>query len=215
MDSFRINRGVMPDRIQVLVSPNYKTANDNRDKYFEILTPLFQKEIQKDCNIKMERYKGRKFIVLNDDLLKQLNFDDYVKHLRMSVSCPYSVSMEFNGIRYIKTKVMNDTDRFNFNFKKDEKIRIHENNFLNKEVWNDFDRRFCTDSEFELSDVIKNVSVTVWDTLFNAPTEHDLKPKFVSITKIEFNDEYFVGVDNSYNVMKRIKDLLDPKGLMP
>ena len=193
-----IQAAILSIKLDYLDGWNKKRV-ENADRYRELLYPLFQPDIRKQCNIGLERYR---FLVLQDALLQDFKCINYVKHLVMNSRKPYSVTMEFNGIRYIKTQLINDITT-NFDYNRNNKIRLNEDNYLNREIWEDYSRKITSKYEKDFEMELLRIAQNVWDALFNSSDEHDQCVEYTSISKIEFNDEYFVGIDNSYKVMQR------------
>ena len=194
-----LGRGIMPDRMRLIISTDYNHSLVLRESIFEILRPLFDKEVRDDANIKFEKHR---YFVLGDEIIKTFSSSDYISHVGMNKSPPYSVSMDMNGIRMVRSHLMKDITS-GFNYEHDKAIRINDDNYLNYEIWKDLDRKKICDYEKHIEDEASWICKKTWDLLLEDPSEDYFFVNTISIAKIEFNDEFFVGQDNSYGVMKR------------
>jgi len=189
------NRSLLADRIQIVVSPYYSDiSEDDFFDYRSMIQLYFSKDVQKDLGTKIDRHGKTPAVIVPKSLMHY--YPSCFNHVRMSAYKPYSVTAEFNFIRFIRAYAMQTLD-FNFNY--DDSVRVNEDNFINFQNWSDYDQGLVSYLGNCLTDVFSNFANEVWSILL---PENKLLPCHYSISKLEFNKEFFVGSGNSLSVLR-------------
>jgi hypothetical protein len=192
------NRSLLPDRIQVVISSRFPSiSEDDFWDYKHKLHLYFTDEVQKDLGFKIDRHsRSPSVVVPNSYLMPFLRYS--CEHVRMSTYKPYSITVEFNFIRFLRFFAMSSLD---FEFDYDKSVIVNEDNFINYENWPNYSQSVVVHLSSGLHFSFANLANDIWDLLI---PENNLVPYHLSVTKIEFNKEYFVGSGNSLSVLRSL-----------
>jgi hypothetical protein len=187
------SRNLLIDRIQLSVIPSYSyLINNVKCNDLKILI------------IKNRKEKGFDFkrFTSNDKLYYQVvlpDFDDlpFISDIKVSAFVPFTVSFKLNFIRLLRSKIK-VFDNFRFDYDKD--ILLDEDNYLNYENWPYWDNNKICD----LINELKFICIDVANKSLNKIVyDNNLVYEKVTVSQIETNVDYFVGVNNSFYMMDK------------
>jgi hypothetical protein len=194
-------RPLLADRLQLIFSPSFESINfDAELLYDSILQLYFDRSLQKEIGVKIERPKGFvKYLTLSPEFVGDPQ-NQYFQRVRISLTKPYSITTEFNFIRYLKHHVK-DLPSFQENY--DRSIIVNETNYINNETWTKWDLGFVSRLRNDLDRLFYWFAFDIWDAVLPA---NQLLPKHVGLPHAEFNREYFVGSGNSLYVINKLQE---------
>jgi hypothetical protein len=194
-------RMVLPDRIQLVCSPEYWMIQGDQDLFKNGYNRAKEKGwvVTRPKNKKGEQ---RPTVNIPDDLT--VNYYSYVTHISVSLKKPYAVGMEFNFIRFLRNYCWSVNPLF-YNVDYDKAIRIHEDNYIDNRI-------FQLDSSGIYDLLIKDVSFLARSIAEQYAKEvFDVIPfdyQNCSIKQIEFNVDYHVGANNSISTFNKLVQFL-------
>jgi hypothetical protein len=192
------SRPVLPDKLQLHISPNFLAIDDDTELWYDgHLSPFFEKEIQQLYSAKMEYFNGvkktrRPYFLLPNDFNPSTS--DYIWNTRISIQKPYTITVDFNFIRNILSIIKENANN-EYNEKYHKSIQLHDDNFIdNVKIWSKWDDTLITDIEFNLKARILQCADSAFRYLVE---DHELIYSIVSLKHAEFNIDYYVGSNNS------------------
>jgi hypothetical protein len=194
-------RPLLADRLQLIFSPSFTSIDfDAELLYDSILQLYFDRSLQKEIGVKIERPKGFvKYLTLSPEFVGDPQ-NQYFQRVRISLTKPYSITTEFNFTRYLKHHVK-DLPSFQQDY--DSSIVVNETNYLNNETWTKWDLGFVSRLRKDLDRLFYWFAFDIWDAVL---PNNQLLPKHVGLPHVEFNREYFVGSGNSLFVINRLQE---------
>lgn len=188
---------VLPDRIQLVCSPNWNSINGDQDFFKNGFNKAKEKKwvVTRPRNKKGEQ---RPTVNIPEDLYSKCY--SYITHITISLKKPYSVGMEFNFIRFIKNHCWSINPLF-YNADYDQRIRIHEDNYIDNKIFQIDNSGIYDQLIKDVSYLARTISEQYVRELFGiVPFDYD----FVSIKQIEFNIDYNVGSNQSLNIFDKL-----------
>lgn len=200
MEKIQFNeRPLLIDRVQVSISPKF-LLDDDLISYFGSYFGSYL-SFKKEYNILYIKKREQYYIDVPSDVINSWSF---FNHAQIRMNNPYTVTAEFNFIRMLRDFIFT-TERKNFNFDYDKKILVNEDNYINLESWSKWNRQAVSNLEKVVSGTCMSFAD---DVIKQYIMDFDVPFNFVSIKHIEFNKDYFVGRNNSSNVLHEIMQFL-------
>lgn len=199
------DRPLLMDRIQLAVSIKYLVLEDkdkirideNCDKvlYYQSIFREYLKE-KKRNHIYYDKGKRQYYIEVPEEVYKE-SFP-FVSHVRLRMDNPYTVTFEFNFIRYIKNIIGEVPD---YDKRYDISIRVADDNYIDNNIWKKWDSKLIKDSALK----IDSLALVLAHRIINEYVE-DFEESYyhVTVKQVEFNKDYFVGHHNSADVLHEI-----------
>jgi|GEM_PF-3015874 len=199
------DRPLLVDRIQIVCSPDFFIVS-NDEKSNEIKKKLIGLS-KDDSNVRIKKFhsrRGNKFhymIMFNNDhdVMKKYS---YISNVRLDAIQPFTLSFQFNFIRYIREKIHDDP---HFRQDYDEGIMLDDDNYLNYEVWPYWNNNLIYDSFHELKEVCEEIYNSIILELLG---EIRYICHNVTVKQIETNIDYYVGTNMSILLMDRFPEYL-------
>ncbi|VVB60300.1 Uncharacterised protein [uncultured archaeon] len=190
-------RMVLPDRIQLVCSPDYNVIRGDQD-YFK---NGYNKAKEKNWIVTRPRNrKGEQRPTINIPEDLYIRDYPYITHITVNLKKPYSVGMEFNFIRFLK-RYCRDSNPLFFNSNYDEKIRIHEDNYIDNKIIQ-IDNSGIYDMLIkDVSFLARTISEQFVKELFGVVA---FDYEYCSIKQIEFNIDHNVGSDQSLDIFDKL-----------
>ncbi len=190
------SRPVLPDRLRLVVSPKFMEASkDSRLEEFFRLGMQWAKENK----VRVRRYYKNGEQRINIDLPDRF-FPEYVKHVSVSLKCPYSVSMEFNFIRFLKYVIKNsDTHSKNYRQDYEDLVLLEDDNFINYEQWSNWDSslvsKLLKEGIFKVALKVAKIANSVIVESGGEEVENFCIVNYCNVTvkQAEFNVDFYVG----------------------
>jgi len=211
---------LLADRIQLSISINFIIVNIRWEELTNkkiVVHYLKDKVVNEEGftaltfyqNIFSEYLKDKKrFGVRYDGGKKQYNIEvpeecyngkfPFCSHVRLRLDNPYTATTEFNFNRLLR-KYAKETDNFNDDY--DKSIRVADDNYINKRVWEKWDSYLVKglaesipDIAFKLADYIIKQYITDFERSYEV----------VTVKQVEFNKDYFVGHHKSADVLHQL-----------
>ena len=138
-----ISRSVLPDRIQVSITPDFMSIYDYNDKKLVLKTKYKDYSNILIQNCKLKKYENNRYRDKKDRLHYMINIPcdiDYVSNVRLDAFDPFTFSFKFNFIRFLRSKVVNQID---INY--DKSILLDEDNYISNKVWKSWDNKLVYD----------------------------------------------------------------------
>lgn len=201
-------RPLLADRLQLIFSPDYALIDADTEQYYNaVLKSYFKKDVQKDLGVKIERPGGyAKSLSLSSGFVGPPQ-NQYFQHTRVALNKPFSITTEFNFIRYLKETIKNDTS---FNADYDKSIIVNETNYINHETWSKWDLGFVKRLKQDLHLMFYWFTCDIWDAVL---PDNTLLLKHTGLSHAEFNREYYVGSGNSLEVINKLQQFfISPRG---
>jgi hypothetical protein len=189
-------RLILPDRIQLVCSPNFMAVK-NDENHFK--TGYLKAKENNWIITRPRNKKGEQRPTVNipEELYKRDY--PYISHLAISLKKPYSVSMEFNFIRFIKGYCRN-TNPLLFNSYYNDKIRVHEDNYINNKIYPINESGLYDVMIKDVSYLSQTISEQYAKELYGTVAfEYNL----LSIKQIEFNIDNTVGENQSLELFNK------------
>jgi len=192
-------RPLLADRLQLIFSPNYSLIDIiDEQLYYDILRSYFNKDVQRDLNVKIERHGYTRLLSLSPQFVGEPE-NMYFKHVRVSLNKPFSITTEFNFIRYLKDTIK---DESSFQVDYDKSIIVNETNYLNNETWTNWDLGLIKRLRDDIHKMFYWFACGIWDAVI---PDNTLLLKHTGLSHAEFNREYYVGSGNSLDVINHLQ----------
>jgi len=201
------DRPVLPDKIRFNITPFYENVAQLRKKDKNGYN-LCKDEFKDFFKLGFRSANDKKFLIrrygrkINIDIPDE-NFPSYVTHVSIALKQPYSISMEFNFIRFLKDSIAKSKHKNKFRYNYDDKIKLNEDNFISFETWPYWDSNYVQGLlKYDLPAVALEIARQANDILVP-----DIKVPYEQITikQIEFNSDYYVGLNNSGFIIDRFQ----------
>lgn len=188
----------MFDRIQLTITPNYMFSKKGLDCNF-IKDSIIEK--RKEKNYKHRTWTNKKgelcyFVNLPKNFLNL----PYVSDVKLSALHPFTVTLKFNFNRYLRFYVENSP---NFRSKYDKDILLDENNYVYYETWPYWDNDFVSTLKNSIKDKCIEIANIVQKEFLHYSTQ-SICYETVTVSQIEVNQDIYVGLNCSYDVMEKI-----------
>jgi len=197
-----VSRPLLTDRLQVYISPKWTSINEEDLFLYDgnLHTYLF-----KESPFKIVRFNRRPYIQIPDNWIGE--YSKYVKNTRISIRHPFTVTTEFNFIRFLKSNIEND-ESYDKNYA--DSIRINEDNFISYNDWKNWDSRIIKRLAEKIPNLLKDFANDVMQVLI---PEHEINYEILSLKHAEYNIDYYVGRHKSLGLQKRLnKFILSKEG---
>lgn len=202
-----IERPVIPDRIQVNITPKF---NSIYDYYLE----------EKEFFIKME-FENYKDLIIKNCKLKKLETKKfrskgkfkymanipsdipYISDIKVSALPPFSISFKLNFIRLLREKIKQYP---NFNNEYDKQIKLDEDNYISNKIWKNWDTNLISNLLNDLNEICLKIADK---SMYYIIPYHSIQYENVTINQIETNIDYNVGTQKSLYFMNKISEFIN------
>lgn len=191
------SRPVIADKLQLHVSPEFLSIDDETELYYDgHLFPFFTREIQQLYGSKITYFNGvkktsRPYLQLPNDFNPLTS--RYILNNRVCLRKPFTVVSDLNLIRNILFLIENDPDS-GYDKTYHKSIQLHDDNFIDKKIWSKWDDILIFDLTVNLKDKILKFANNSFGYLVD---DHELIYSVVSLKYAEFNIDYYVSSKNS------------------
>ncbi|UCF12062.1 MAG: hypothetical protein JSW06_08470 [Thermoplasmatales archaeon] len=189
-------RPVIPDRLRLVVTPHYMSTKDvvELKSFFKF-----------GFNTGQARgYRIRRYWLLNGKDMVNVDLPDYLfpeycRHVSISLKHPYTVSLEFNFIRFLKDYILHiDKDGRKFRYDYEMNVLLDEDNIISYESWPYWNQNTI----YFLMNCIRSKALRIGKIAsFHIVPEVEIDYVNVSVKQAEFNVDYFVGSNFSSKVI--------------
>jgi hypothetical protein len=223
MDNIDIKENVlMTDRIQLSISIPYIVTNirweelpneeiiihylkDLKDDFNEIAFAnldyyqnVFNEYLKnkKEFKVRYDPIKKQYYIEVPDEFYNNRYL--FFSHTRLRMNNPYTITTEFNFNRLVR-KYAKETVSFDCDY--DKSIRVADDNYINKQVWLDWDNYLVKSLALDIPEISFNFAYYVINQYIE---DFDTSYKVLTVKQIEFCKDYFVGYHRSADVLHQI-----------
>ena len=194
-DSLDINC-ILADRIQLSASVPYITISDEEGKDSEsFVQSAFNAylEDKKKHNVMYDRQKRQYYIRVPQDFYSDKY--PFISNVRLRLNNPFTVTFEFNFNRLIRSFACSYKE---YNKDYDLSIRIADDNYINKQIWFDWDNYLVKNLSKHIMTIALKFASYIMDMYV---PDNDLDYRVLTIKQIEFSKDYFVGHHKSSDVL--------------
>lgn len=191
---------VLPDRIRLSITPDWSYYNsffpENERDYWEEHSKRVSTlmRVAREKKFKIERKQGKPYISTHQ-------YYPFIGHVQVSPFRLNAVQVEFNFIRYLNSELHG----LFINSESFERIKINENNYTLHDP--DKVREFYVSHVHRVPYLASCAAQRAMKDLGEF-----LQYDNVTIKNIEFNKDFYVGADNSLDVMNRLSHYLQSDG---
>jgi hypothetical protein len=210
-------RRMLPDRIQLSNSIRFFNEKNYQDKidydnYREsTLLLLRNKDIPKSFhhekrylikdNAQRKQYTVKVYYAeIPESYYKDLY--PYISHVRLRLDPPYTFTLEFNFIKYLKQYVSGSTS---YDKSYNDSILIEDTNYIDDRIWHNWNNDFIKNLIAAIPTEISQFSGTLAKRLIPG---FDQEYITLTIKQIEFNKDYYVGSNRAAEIQHRLVSYL-------
>ncbi len=203
------SRPVLPDRLQLIVTPDIKELLYEDEKGKLNIRNNINDEISKNLsnNAKVKGYK-RKPVYDDKSSYKKKHYEflipsqyDYITKIYLDCWNVFHIALTVNVIRYIRSILKSDPERYDFDMEYDEKIKLDDDNFLNKQNWKGWNDALIGQWIDELHNHILDIANQIMYEIYPLFDYHYCN---ITVKEIEMNQDVYVGKNNSLTIMSLI-----------
>jgi len=207
-------RSLLADRIQCSCSIKY-LLNTKEYQYDSLAyyQPVFDYYWcnKKEFKVRYDKDKKQYYIEVPEEIYL-LKFP-YFSHVRIRTNNPFTVTAEFNFIRYLRHFALyQECDEEglpvgseNYAREYDLSIRVADDNYIDPKVWKTWDSGLIKDLSVFIPDLCKQLATFIVKEYVE---DFDLPYEVLTVKEIEFNQDYFVGYHKSSEVLHQLKYFL-------
>jgi len=203
-DNDIVKRMVLPDRIQVSVTPVIMSVYDY-DCYSKRLILKSKYKGYKDvliANCKLNDYDSDRYRDSKNKFHYMINIPsdyEFISSIRLDAIDPFTFSFKFNFLRFLR-------EFFVFNVDYDKQVLLDENNYIPVMVLDDK----IVSRIYDLLSDLNNILIGyVNKIMFKFFPVFDIQYNRVTVNQIEFNVDYYVGTNESLYFMNRFSDFIN------
>ena len=200
-----IERPLLMDRIQLSCSIPYiisldrnkREITENKDElsYYQSVFYEYLKN-KKEFGIYYDKAKKQYYIEVPESDYKK-DFP-YISHVRLRLDNPYTITIEFNFIRFLKYTIEPNSA---YNKEYDLSIRITDDNYIDEKIWTNWDSHLIKNLALQIPDICKWFSEKIIKLYIE---DFSRKYTVLTVKQIEFNKDYNVGHHNSADVLNEL-----------
>ena len=196
---------LMTDRIQLSISITFitkscKDGSVNIDGLSDlcynnsVLTEYLK--LKKQYNVRYDKIKSQYYIEVPEECYN--GKFPFCSHIRLRMNNPYTITTEFNFNRLVR-KYAKETDSFNSEY--DRSIRVADDNYINKRVWDKWDSRLVKNLAFDIPYISFNLASYVINQYV---PDFERSYQVLTVKQIEFCKDYYVGHHRSADALHQI-----------
>ena len=200
-----VERPLLMDRIQlscsipyiISIDKNKRDIIENRNElsYYQSVLSEYLKD-KKEFGVYYDRAKKQYYIeVPESDYKKEF---PYISHVRLRLDNPYTITIEFNFIRFLKYTI---EPNIAYNKDYDLSIRVADDNYIDDKIWSGWDSSLVKNIALQIPDICKCFSDRIIELYIE---DFSRKYNILTVKQIEFNKDYNVGHHRSADVLHEI-----------
>lgn len=203
-----IKRPLIPDRIQISVTPSYMSIYDYEPKKSRLKSKYSNLSKTLILNSKLKQYASKRYSNQKGKFHYVIDIPsecEYITNIRLDAIPPFTVSFKLNFIRLLRHKIQN-ADKEHFNSQYDKDICLDEDNYISNEIWLKWDTDLVSSLLNSLNDIILSHVEEIVTSFYPLS---DIQYERVTVNQIETNIDFTVPINQSLFFMNKFSDFIN------